>query len=191
MSKTSGNRHVAINGHVTTADYHRMRKPTSHQQLLILACGNPLRWDDGAGLMLADLLVPYVEAAGYRVHLVTVQQFTPELALEIANPDFAAVFFVDTIDDSTKAEVTPQIQIQPLSAMLATPSLGHHLTPQHLLLYAHKLYHHAPPAWLITIPGIDFRHGEGTSRQVQMLLADATVVSTQLLQLLRHRLTAH
>lgn len=194
MAETPGNDHVSTNGHVSIADYHFPRKSISRQQLLILACGNPLRWDDGAGLLLAELLVPYLEAAGYRVRLVTVQQFVPELALEIANPRFGAVLFVDTIDCTNSlasAETAPQIQIQPLSATLSTPSLGHHLTPHQLLLYARTLYHSVPPAWLITIPGIDYRHGEGRSGLVQTLLAKAETVSQQLRKLLPQTLTTH
>src|ERR1700723_2400717 len=58
---------------------------------LLLACGNSLRQDDGVGLRIA-------EAAGHlfsasRLRIVSAQQFTPEMAADLAATEL--VIFVD------------------------------------------------------------------------------------------------
>ena len=159
--------------------------------LLILACGNPLRRDDGAGLQLAEQLASLWNVAGHAARLITVQQFTPELAIEIADTQVAVVLFVDTRAESDATDPDPQIEITPLAPDLASATLAHHLTPQVLLTYARELYHHAPPAWLVTIPGLDFGHGTACSPRVQMLLAQPAHVSNRLFPLLKQALTAH
>ena len=141
---------------------------TDHQ-LLVLAYGNPLRSDDGAGLALASELPTFLRAAGHSVRLLCVQQLMPELALAIAEPDVVAVLFVDTRMMTATEPQDPQIQIQSIDAAQLTASVTHHLGPQLLLLYASKLYHHAPPSWLVTIPGSDFGHGTTLSPQVQRM----------------------
>ena len=65
-----------------------MPQPT---QRLILACGNPLRGDDGAAWHLAE----QAQSIGLpnNVRLILQQQWTPELAEDIAQA--SAVLFVD------------------------------------------------------------------------------------------------
>ncbi|MBX3013459.1 MAG: hypothetical protein KF832_18200 [Caldilineaceae bacterium] len=138
-------------------------------RLLFIAYGNPWRHDDGAGLALATQVLPYLHHQGYQVELVAVQQLTPDLALDLADPTVAAAYFFD-------ATVTPEpagIQIHPLVATTATAVVGHHLSPAVLLLYAARLYAHCPPAWLVTVPGSDFALGEGLSPTTARYLAQA------------------
>lgn len=144
-------------------------------QVLILACGNPLRRDDGAGLLLAEQLAAFLATVGQSHRLVTVQQFTPELALAIADEALSSVIFVDTRAWYATDSSPFQIEIQPLAGTLPGPTLGHHLGPETLLLYARELYGYAPAAWLLTVPGVDFDHGTALSPQVSALLAESGV----------------
>ena len=143
--------------------------------LLFIAYGNTLRRDDGAGLALAEKVRPLLCEQGWAVDLIAVQQLTPELALEIADPTLTAVCFFDTAVEHHPLE----IQMQRVDAQMAAPVLGHHLIPSALLLYAQRLYGVCPPAWLVTIPGYDFGVGEGFSAKTAAYLADVTAVAQQ------------
>jgi hydrogenase maturation protease len=136
---------------------------------LVIGYGNSLRRDDGAGLFLAAALAERWLAAGLPVRHLAVHQLVPELAEEIARPEVAAVLFIDA---AVAAPQAPQLggashgiaRVEPLAA---SPSVGHHLDPALLLLYAERLLGHGPPAWLLTVPGQDFAFGEGFSPAVQ------------------------
>jgi hydrogenase maturation protease len=136
-------------------------KPTP-PSILLVACGNSLRSDDGAGLLLAERMTQLWQAQGVSVRYESVHQLTPELAATIADDALATVIFVDTRDATAEGD-EPQVQIRAISSRAASPGLGHQLDPTTLLLYTHRLYDKQPSAWLITVPGIDFGHGEGLS----------------------------
>lgn len=149
------------------------------RSILILACGNDLRQDDGAGLALARQIAAANPHPDLTVDLICVHQLMPELALDIARPGVDAVFFVDTRatigsgscgkDETSLASLT----ITALEPTVLVGRLGHHVDAQMVLLYARELYAKTVPAWLITVPGYAFDHGEGFSPQVQALLAGA------------------
>jgi hydrogenase maturation protease len=140
--------------------------------IVIIAYGNSLRRDDGAGLLLAERLERAWQAQGIAVKRLAVQQLTPELALEIGQADVSSVVFVDT-RAVAPAETCPGVDIHPLTGAATSPALGHHLDPTALLLYA-SLWSNKPlPAWQITVPGVDFSHGEGLSETTQQALAAA------------------
>ena len=52
--------------------------------ILIIAYGNPLREDDGAGLVLAEKLETLLRRLAIETRRVEMQQLLPELAAEIA-----------------------------------------------------------------------------------------------------------
>ena len=149
------------------------------RSLLILACGNDLRQDDGAGLALARQIAAANPHPDLIVDLICVHQLMPELALEVARPEVAAVLFVDTrvaigSGQGGQAENPgADLTLTALDQTVSTGRLGHHLNAQMVLLYARELYAKEVPAWLITVPGYAFDHGEGFSPQVQALLAGA------------------
>src|SRR5208337_4881772 len=64
--------------------------------VLILAYGNSLRRDDGAGFVLAGMTERMISEAGFEVDRIDSQQLEPELALDIANEKVSAVLFIDT-----------------------------------------------------------------------------------------------
>jgi hydrogenase maturation protease len=157
-------------------------------QILVIGFGNTLRSDDGAGVALAEKLVVHWLAQGVGVQLLTTTQLLPELAAFIAQEEVKAVVFVDTevfVDTGgfvdTEVFVDMGIQIAKVELDSTSPSLGHHLDPTTLLVYAHLLYGRTPRAWLVTIPGQDFEHGQEFSPEVTRLLGSAPTVATQLL----------
>lgn len=135
--------------------------------VLVIGYGNSLRRDDGAGLFLAASLAERWLAAGLPVRHLALQQLVPELAEEIADPAVAAVLFVDAA-----AHDHPSVALTRVAADPASPSVGHHLQPAVLLLYAEHLFGRCPPAWLLTVPGRDFAMGEGLSAAVQASIDD-------------------
>ena len=143
--------------------------------LLIIGYGNSLWRDDGAGLALAERLESLCRARGLPVERLELHQLLPELAPEIARPEVTAVIFVDT-RLAVPDDPAPALDLSPVEADPTSPSVGHHLDPAALLLYADHLYGHRPPAWRLTIPGVDFDHGEGFSPRTARLLAGAEAV---------------
>ncbi len=133
------------------------------RMILIIAYGNSLRRDDGAGLMLAEILERVWKERDLKVHRESVHQLTPELAELMAGDAISVVIFVDTRvippgSDSLRIEASRLASPEDLS-----PGMGHHMGPLTLMAYARYLYGKTPDAWLVTVPGIDFDHGEGFS----------------------------
>ena len=178
---------------------------TSTQSILLVAYGNPLRRDDGAGLELARRIYsvlcyspPATRHPSLAPRLLEVHQLVPELVNELADPALAVLFFFDcSVQGARGMEQEAEIQIcnlQPATPPLATraqrapappATLTHHLTPQTLLAMASKLNGYAPPAWLVTVPGHDFGMGEGFSDPVMRLLATASQLAHRLEALVR------
>src|SRR6266700_2547357 len=69
---------------------------------LILACGNTLRSDDGVGSWLCDWAAERF-ASDPRVQTIARQQWTPDLAQDIANAEF--VLFIDCSIASPPGEI--------------------------------------------------------------------------------------
>lgn len=136
----------------------------------MIAYGNSLRRDDGAGLMLGQMLERDWRTQGIEVQRISVHQLTPELAVEIAREDVSAVVFVDARVIAPD-ELDPGVELHPITYEIISPSLGHHSDPTALLICAGILYGKQPPAWKITVPGIDFSHGEGLSEITTQALA--------------------
>jgi hydrogenase maturation protease len=137
--------------------------------ILIIGYGNSLRRDDGAGLILAQMVEAALRDREMDVAHITVHQLTPDLALPVAADDVAAVVFVDT-RVATAEDGQMDLRIQPLGAEECAQSLGHHVGPAVVLNYARLLYDKSPPAWLLTAPGVDFDHGEGLSEEARRAL---------------------
>jgi len=141
--------------------------------ILIIACGNSLRRDDGAGLVLAEKLEQLCRRYRLKAQCIAVQQLTPELAGIIAGAEVSDVVFVDA-GIITRAGSKPEIRVQQLSLGNASPSSGHHLDPEALMIYACGLYDKKPRAWKVSVPGLDFDHGEGLSEISRQAIAEAS-----------------
>jgi hydrogenase maturation protease len=127
---------------------------TPHPALL-LACGNPLRQDDGVGLCIAEAAEHLFPAS--RLRIVAAQQFTPEMAADLAETDL--VIFVD----ASAADEPGAIRVVSLSAgddRLET----HRLDPPALLALAQSLCGHTPArAFALTVGAGHFGYGEEIS----------------------------
>jgi hydrogenase maturation protease len=153
----------------------------------MFAYGNSLRRDDGAGFALGDLVERMLREAGLEVQRIDSHQLEPEFALEISDDKISAVLFIDTravLDSSANDDLHIDIH-RIVPAEDASPSLGHHLDASTLLVYARYLFKREPPAWLITVPGIDFDHGEGLSATALEAIRSAPELLSELVRLLR------
>ncbi len=147
--------------------------------ILIIAYGNSLRRDDGAGLILGRMLEEELSGRGLEVELLAMHQLTPDVSLSVAADEVAAVVFVDT-RVAVPGEARLELQLCPLISDQNTPSLGHQVGAATILIYARLLYEKSPPAWLLTVPGVDFAHGEGLSEITQEVVNTLPALLAQL-----------
>ncbi|HUK66270.1 MAG TPA: hydrogenase maturation protease [Anaeromyxobacteraceae bacterium] len=127
---------------------------------LIVAMGNPLRSDDGAG----PAAVTGLEGPGRSVRLVP--ELMPELAEEVAHAK--TVVFVDAREASPGGAV--QVLALEPSPHARMGTFSHALSPEGVLALAASLYGHRPKAFLVTVNGSDFELGEHLSPEVERAL---------------------
>lgn len=128
---------------------------TAAAPALLLACGNSLRQDDGIGLRIAEEAEHLFPAS--RLRIVAAQQFTPEMAADLAETDLA--IFVD----ASAADEPGAIRVSPVAAHAQSPET-HHLDPEVLLGMAQTLCGHTPAhAFALTIGAGCFGYGEEVS----------------------------
>ncbi|MFO1523685.1 MAG: hydrogenase maturation protease [Kiritimatiellia bacterium] len=135
---------------------------------LVVGWGNPLRGDDGTGRLLAEELedhpVPGVEA-------VALHQLVPEVAAKVA--EAARVVFVDARADAS----APWVRLERIHAAATGGRLAHAFAPAGLLELARDVYHAEPEAWLLSVAGFRFDHGEGLSPSARRAAASARAPS--------------
>jgi len=136
-------------------------------RVLILACGNPLRSDDGAA---PEIVKRLQDGAGEpKAEILCAHQWTPEMAENISQSDL--VIFVDA------SAVIPAGEIQVRAISAREERLGattHACGPERLLALAQTLYGKVPGrAFLLTIGGQSFEHGERLSEVVQQAVPKA------------------
>jgi hydrogenase maturation protease len=154
--------------------------------ILIVGVGNSLRRDDGAGLLLAALLHAALEARGCAAELRLVPQLLPEMAEEIGELAPRALVLADcaAVDCAAGEQAG---RFQPLVSSPGPQSeepllASHSLTPAKLLALAQRLYGFGGPAWLATVPGADFAHGEGVSAAAESAIAGLVPLAISHLQ---------
>jgi hydrogenase maturation protease len=135
---------------------------------LVLACGNTLRSDDGAGPWLARRAEEeFGSQAGLRV--VVSMQWTPEMAEEIAQAE--SILFIDC------SLVSPPgaVRLFPVDAAPGSQGLDtHRLNAPELLALGRDLYGVIPQnALLLTIGAGSTEFGEGFSDEVKAALPAA------------------
>ena len=157
--------------------------------ILIIGFGNSLRRDDGAGPALANMVLAHESFEDIRI--VEAHQLTPELAEEIAAPDVSAVIFMDscvvqhTIGASCMAA---DVKLRRIDSRAASPSFSHQCDPSSVMAYAELLCGRKSPAWIVSIPGVDFTHGEGFSDETMFFLPVASSKVCELIRQLRKEL---
>jgi len=135
-------------------------------QTLIIACGNPLRSDDGVARAAADIVQSWQLP---RVKVLSVHQLVPELIEDMKQAD--RVLFMDAGMNIEDHEFNV-LEVEP-SASRRT--FGHFETPAQLLAIMLELEGRTPPAWLVSIATHSFEHGdvltEATRQHMQAALA--------------------
>ncbi len=131
----------------------------SQPRTVLLACGNSLREDDGAGLRIAEAVERAVPAT--RLRVIAAQQWTPEMAAELSGAKLA--IFVD----ANAADEPGAIRVVPVAARAGQPET-HRLDPAAVLGLAESLCGHAPErAFLLTVGADAFGYGEELSMAVR------------------------
>lgn len=120
-------------------------------EAVAIGYGNELHSDDGIGQRVAKMLQLS------NVKSIAVHQLTPELAQALANTALA-VFI-----DACLASESSQVQVQSLLPNSSNVIAGHTADPRSLLTLTLALYGHCPPAWWVTVPGVNFELGENLS----------------------------
>jgi hydrogenase maturation protease len=136
-------------------------------QSVILACGNPLRGDDGvAQQIVSSLQEGYTEPG---IETCCAQQWTPELAESISRADL--VIFVD----ASTSIPAGKMRLEQVYAPAGRPgTTTHSLSPVELLVLARELYQRAPArAYLLTVGGESFEHGHQLSDVVRQAIPAA------------------
>lgn len=161
-----------------------MNNSMESRRALVIAIGNPLREDDGAGPAVAARLVERGVLREGDTDIVCVQQLLPELAERIAAA--RVVIFVDArvpdggdaivnaatdaIADAAADSIAKLVRVERLISdehllTLAGPTT-HHLPPSALLGLARVLYGAAPPAAAVSVIGRSFDPVERLSDDV-------------------------
>ena len=130
--------------------------------MLVIAYGNPLRQDDGAGWAVGAAL-----ALRPGVEVLSVHQLLPELAEFLMHEP--TVVFVDARRDGTPGEVRGEL----VSPRDVSWNGSHGLDPGVLLGLCRRLYGDAPEAFLITIAGERFGFGSDLSDPVRRAVPEA------------------
>jgi hydrogenase maturation protease len=128
-------------------------------RILIVGIGNPLRSDDGVGLLVAQELLRELPAES-DTQVIAAHQLTPEIA------EFASraerVLFVDAARGGEPGSVAcKRIALRELPSRYS-----HDFSPVAIVQLAERLYGRCPPAYLITIAGANFETGETISEAV-------------------------
>jgi hydrogenase maturation protease len=139
---------------------------------LLLACGNSLRRDDGVGLKIAEAAEHLFPAS--RLRIVSAQQFTPEMAAELAETEM--VIFVD----ASAVDEPGAIRVVSVAAREEAAET-HRLGPPALLAMAQTLCGHAPArAFVLTIGAGCFGYGEDISGPLRRAVPRALRLLTNL-----------
>lgn len=135
---------------------------------LIVGYGNPLRGDDGVGWHAAEELCRSLSSPN--IEVLTRQQLTPDLAASVADAD--VVFFIDATQDGKPGELT----CMEVAPEIWTPSFSHDLSPGGVLAVARELYGASPKAFLVSLCGECFDHGENLSDVVKAGLPQLVIL---------------
>lgn len=159
-----------------------MTSDTLPGDILIIGIGNTLRRDDGAGWLFADALAMHLRGAGLSVQLEFHHQLTPEIALDAAELQPAAIVFVDAsiaVDEPT---------LTPLPPNESAVAASHGLTPAALVTLMRRLYAVDAQCWLVQTPAEEFGHGEGLSAVAQRGMNSTITIASLLLSRFSFRL---
>jgi hydrogenase maturation protease len=150
---------------------------------LIVAYGNPLRSDDGVAWHAADALEDkYAESD---IEIIRLHQLAPEVADSLKQRKL--VIFVDAACLNDAAHARPgEVRVREISAgetqQRPPEHFSHVYSPEKVLTFACELYKATPEAFVVTITGEDFGHGDHLSPTVTAALPELVVTITRLVE---------
>ncbi|MGA7574929.1 MAG: hydrogenase maturation protease [Terriglobales bacterium] len=142
-------------------------------RILIVGYGNPLRSDDGLGWRAAEELSRDLSLPETEVEVIARHQLTPELADKFRHAD--AIFFIDAARGGQPGELT----CAPVIPEARTGS-SHHGSPAEILTLVQQLYGRTPRAYVVSLCGECFDHGEALSAVVENGLPKLTALVARL-----------
>ena len=157
--------------------------------VLIVAYGNPLRCDDGIAWRAADAIegkFPKCDVEILRLH-----QLAPEAADAVRQREL--VLFVDAacvndVENSRSGEIRV-CEVSGAETCERPSHFSHVYTPAKVLGFARELYQAAPKAFVITVAGEDFSHGDSLSAPVASALPELVTRIRRLIEDLTTRAT--
>jgi hydrogenase maturation protease len=137
-------------------------------RVLILACGNTLRSDDGVGPWLAEWAEQHF-APQPQIRVISRQQWTPDLAEDIAHSE--SILFIDCSIESQPGDLR-FTRVEPSKSKQGLAN--HHQGAAELLAFARDLYgFQTKNALLLTIGAGSIELGETFSPAVTAALPHA------------------
>ncbi|MGC2473577.1 MAG: hydrogenase maturation protease [Candidatus Sulfotelmatobacter sp.] len=163
-------------------------------RVLIVAYGNPLRCDDGIAWRAADVLAQRLPES--EVEIVRLHQLAPELADAAQHHEL--IFFVDAACvaaahvDNVEKRNAGDICVREIRANNGAPrkeagQFSHVYSPEKVLDLAKELYGAAPKAFVITVAGENFGHGDFLSAPVTAALPELVTVIVRLVDSNSHK----
>jgi hydrogenase maturation protease len=131
-------------------------------RVLIVACGNPLRCDDGLAWRAVEEL--HRLRLPQDVEIIAQHQLTPELASPVSQAE--RVLFLDAARRGQPGE----LRCEPVLPLHASGAFTHDFSPASILSLSQELYAKAPQAYVISLRGECFDHGETISATVEATL---------------------
>lgn len=126
-----------------------------NKTVMVIGYGNDLLGDDGIGQQIAREINSWYLPS---VQSVAVHQLTPDLAADLASTEWA--IFVD----ACLPVVGFDVQVQLLSPASEIYMNLHYDDPRSLLALTQAIYGYYPPAWWVTVPGVNFEIGDRFSQ---------------------------
>ena len=133
----------------------RCRDRNSAPCVLVIGYGNTLRGDDAVGQRVA------LTVAGWQMpglNVLAVHQLTPDLAAPVSRYDLA--IFVDAKVASLAAAAVTVHHLEPFHRLVFN---AHTSDPRGVLTLAQAIYGRHAPAWLVSVPAVDFSPREELS----------------------------
>jgi hydrogenase maturation protease len=152
----------------------KLRGLNAMSRVLIIGCGNPLRCDDGLAWRAADELSR--RDLPENIEIIMQHQLTPELAFAVRKVD--TVLFLDAAQDGDAGE----LRCEPVKSLPTSSSISHEFSPSAILGLAQELYGKTPRAFLLSLCGECFEHGEKLSKSVEQRLPHLLALIVQMAQ---------
>jgi hydrogenase maturation protease len=146
-------------------------------RILILGYGNPLRSDDGMGWRAAEELSRTLSSPD--IEVLARHQLTPEVAGPLSQA--AAVVFIDASQEGKPGELS----CVPLTPQASGTGFSHDLSPAAALALSQLLFCTSPRAFLVSLCGENFDHGETLSPPVAAGMPRLTALVEALVEHLR------